>query len=279
MRTHEAPPLSCMRIGAPKRLDYTGRSAKIRESGSKQVTDYSDLEYTTRRQLAAAFRWAARLHLHESIANHFSATLGADSNEFLINPRGAHFSRIRASDLVLTRADDGAGNLIDLTAWALHSELHRLIPRARCVLHTHMPYVTALTCLQDFEFMMLDQNACRFHDRIAYDRDYAGMALDQDEGQRVAHLLGEQHDVLFLGNHGVIVIGDSVAQAFDELYCLERAAQVQVLALSTGRPLASVPDHTARLACEQWRTYPQFAELHLQALIGILDEEEPDYRD
>ena len=92
------------------RLDYTKLIADIRDTESKQVTAYSDLEHTTRRQLAAAFRWAARLHLHESIANHFSATLGADSDEFLINPRGAHFSRIRASDLILTRAGDGAGD-------------------------------------------------------------------------------------------------------------------------------------------------------------------------
>ncbi len=239
----------------------------------------SDLETTTRQHLAAAFRWAARLDLHESIANHFSAAIDPHGDRFLINPRGAHFSRIRASDLVMAKSRQAAADDIDPTAWALHSQLHRLVPRARCVLHTHMPYTTALACLEDFEFLMLDQNACRFHDRIAYDRAYAGMALDEQEGERVAGLLGDRHDVVFLGNHGVIVIGDSVAQAFDELYCLEQAARVQVLALSTGRQPALVPEQTARLACEQWREYPQFAELHFRALIEILDEEEPGYGD
>ncbi len=105
------------------------------------------------------------------------------------------------------------------------------------------------------------------------------MALDAAEGERVAGLLGDRHEVLLLGNHGVIMIGDSVAQAFDELYCLERAAQVQILALSTGRKPAIVSEQTARLACAQWREYPQFAELHFRALIDILDEEEPGYRD
>ena len=125
---------------------------------------------------------------------------------------------------------------------------------------------------------MLDQNACRFYGRIAYDRDYNGMALDDQEGERVAHLLGADKSVLFMGNHGVIVVGPSVAEAFDELYYLERAAQVQVMALSTRQPLALIPDSVAALACEQWLEYPQFSELHFNALKEILDEEEPTYR-
>jgi len=236
----------------------------------------------TRRELAAAFRWAARFGLHESTANHFSAAVSDDGQEFLINPRGAHFSRVRASDLVKVRsgdlADDPMDHDVDPTAWILHGYLHRNVPRARCILHTHMPHATALACLSGFEFLMLDQNACRFHGRIAYDRDYAGMALDPTEGERVASLLGDRHDVLFLGNHGVIVVGETVAQAFDELYYLERASQLQVLALSTGRPLQLVPDEVAALACTQWREYPEFADLHLSALMEILDDEEPEYR-
>ncbi len=230
--------------------------------------------------LAAAFRWTARLDWHEATANHFSVAVD-DGDQFLLNPRGAHFSRIRASELLLLDAEGagrGAANpLADPTAWYLHAHLHRHVPRARCVLHTHMPHTTTLACLRDFEFLMLDQNACRFHGRIAYDRHYAGMALDDNEGERVAKLLGDDHSVLFLGNHGVIVIGASVAEAFDELYYLEKAAQLQVLALSTGRELSLVPDEIAALACQQWLAYPQVAELHFDALKEILDAEGSDY--
>ncbi len=240
------------------------------------------LEQATRADLAAAFRWAARLGMHESIANHFSAVVSDDGKQFLLNPMGAHFSRIRASDLLLLDAGDaqaGRGaDAADPTAWFLHAELHQRLPQARCILHTHMPHATALCCLADFEFLMLDQNACRFHGRIAYDRDYSGMALESSEGARVAGLLDGGKSVLFMGNHGVIVVAPSVAQAFDELYYLEKAAQLQVLALSTGRPLALIPEPVAALAGRQWNDYPtRFSELHFQALKDILDREEPDY--
>jgi ribulose-5-phosphate 4-epimerase/fuculose-1-phosphate aldolase len=241
------------------------------------------LESRTRIDLAAAFRWAARLGMHESIANHFSAAVSDDGARFLLNPVGSHFSRIRASELLLLDAGNADAvrgpNAPDPTAWYLHAELHQRLPQARCILHTHMPHATALCCLEDFEFLMLDQNACRFHQRIAYDRAYAGMALDASEGQRVASLMGPGKSVLFMGNHGVIVVAPSVAQAFDELYYLEKAAQLQVLALSTGRPLALVPEPVAALAGKQWNSYPtRFSELHFQALKDILDRDEPDYK-
>ncbi len=238
-------------------------------------------ELETRRDLAAAFRWAARLNLHEAVANHFSAAVSDDGATFLLNPRGRHFSRVRASELLLLDAgragQEGADPTADPTAWFLHAHLHQRVPRARVVLHTHMPYATALACLSDFEFLMLDQNACRFHDRIAYDRHYSGMALDDSEGARVASLLGDDKSVLFMGNHGVMVIGNTVAEAFDELYYLEKASQLQVLALSTGRPLELVEHEVAALACKQWLEYPEVASLHFDELRAILDLESPDY--
>jgi len=113
-----------------------------------------------------------------------------------------------------------------------------------------MPYTTALACLKDFEFLMLDQNACRFYDHIAYHRHYAGMALDPTEGERVSSLLKDGKDIVFLANHGVLVIADTIAQAFDELFTLERASKLQVIALSTGQKLQLVDNETAALACK-----------------------------
>jgi ribulose-5-phosphate 4-epimerase/fuculose-1-phosphate aldolase len=230
-------------------------------------------EQSARRDLTVAFRWAAKLEMHEATANHFSVAISQDSQDFLINPAGRHFSQMRASDLVLV--DLNAKNfgiaesqLVDPTAINLHGQLHRLLPHAKCILHTHMPYTTALACLRDFEFLMLDQNACRFYQRIAYDRDYSGMALEASEGQRVAKVLGDSKSV----------VGNSVAEAFDELYYLEKAAQLQVLALSTGRELALLDDRTATLVCKQWLEYPKSAEHHFAALTEILELESPEYK-
>ena len=239
-------------------------------------------ETQARIDLAAAFRWAARLNMHESIANHFSVAVSDDGRQFLLNPVGRHFSRMRASELLLldsARPESAHGaDAPDPTAWHLHAELHQRLPHARCILHTHMANATALCCLADFEFLMLDQNACRFHGRIAYDRHYSGMALEASEGARVAQLMGPGKSVFFMGNHGVIVVAPSVAQAFDELYYLEKAAAVQLLALSTGRPLALIPEPVAALAGAQWNNYPtRFCELHFAELKQILDQEEPDY--
>lgn len=241
-------------------------------------------EQQARLDLSVAFRWAARLNLHEAVANHFSVAVSDDGQKFLINPAGRHFSQMRASDLLLVdmnEADFGISlsQIVDPTAMNLHGQIHKLVPDARCVLHTHMPYTTALACLRDFEFLMLDQNACRFHNRIAYDRDYAGMALEVSEGERVAKLLGRSRSVLFLANHGVIVVGKTVAEAFDELYYLEKASQLQVLALSTGRELELIPNETAAMVCKQWLEYPNAAEYHFAALTEILDQESRDFRD
>ena len=240
----------------------------------------SPTEAVARRHLAAAFRWTARLNMHQAVANHFSAAVSDDGSKFLLNPVGRHFSRVKASDLLLldatlagTAAADPAA---DRTAWYLHAHLHQRVPRARAVLHTHMPYATALACLADFKFLMLDQNASRFHNRIGYDRDYAGMFVDDSEGERVARLLGDNNSVLFLGNHGVLVIGETVADAFDELYYLEQACRVQVLALSTGRPLWVLEDEVAALTCKQWLECTG-ADAHFGELLAILDADDPEY--
>jgi ribulose-5-phosphate 4-epimerase/fuculose-1-phosphate aldolase len=240
-------------------------------------------EAQARADLAAAFRWAARLDWHESIANHFSVAISEDRCTFLMNPNGRHFSRVRASELLLLDARDesaAAGpNAPDPTAWYLHAQLHRRLPQAHCILHTHMPHATALCCIKDFELLMLDQNACRFHGRVAYDRDYDGMALSASEGERVATLLADGKSVLMMGNHGVLVVGASIAAAFDDLYYLERAAKVQLLALSTGLAPAVIPEAVAARTCAQWHSYPgDYSRRHFDALREILDEEEPSYR-
>lgn len=241
----------------------------------------STADANLRRELAATFRWTARLGWNEAVANHFSAVTD-DGRHFLLNPMGRHFARMRASDLLLLDAHEaGSGGVAegaDITAWYLHAHVHRHVPQARVILHTHMPHATTLACLDGYEFLMLDQNACRFFGRVAYDRHYGGMFMDDSEGERVAGLLGPSKSVLLLGNHGVMVVAETVAEAWDELYYFERACQLQVLALSTGRQLAVLSDEVAAITAAQWHGYPHdAAQAHLDELMAILDDEDPGY--
>jgi len=247
------------------------------EEESDMTTDYLRQQ---RIDLAAAFRWAARLGFHEGVCNHFSVAVSPEGDRFLVNPHGRHFSEISASYLLLVEPDGsvaGDAEPPEPTAFFIHSRLHRGIPHARCILHTHMPYATALTTLEQGRLEPVNQNGLRFYDRIAYDDDYNGLALDEAEGDRICGALGNKQ-VMFMANHGVTVIGHSVAYAFDTMYYLERACQNQVLAMSTGRPLKRVPDELARRVAQQIEQEDN-SERHFAALKRILDREEPDYAD
>ena len=236
--------------------------------------------------LACALRWAARLGLHEGVCNHFSlAVADADGmvrgDRFLINPYGWHWSEITASSLVLC---DAAGtvlegdNTVEPTAFFIHSRVHLKAPQAVCVLHTHMPYATALTLREGGRLEMCEQNALIFYGRIAYDEDYGGLALDGSEGDRIAAQLGNA-SALMLASHGVIVTGRTVAQAFTDLYYLERAAQAQVLAASGGHRLRTIPEELQRRTAQQhMQEYDGLADRLFAAYRRMLDKEEPDYR-
>jgi ribulose-5-phosphate 4-epimerase/fuculose-1-phosphate aldolase len=232
--------------------------------------------------LAAAFRWFARLDMHESVANHLSLAVSEDGTNFLINPRGRHFSRIAASDLLLLDANDGdtlkRADAPDRTAWYLHARLHQKLPHARCIMHLHSRYATALACLKDPTLYPIDMNTMRFFGRVAVDTGYSGMALSDAEGDRVADLMRAGASVLLMANHGVMVVGRTVAQAFDEFYYFERAAQTLLTCYATGKELAIVPDETAALTERQWRDYEQLSIDHFDNLKAILDAEDPSYK-
>lgn len=236
---------------------------------------------TMRADLAAAFRYFARLGMHESVANHFSLAVDPEGRRFLMNPRGRHFSRIRASDLLLLDADDPAAldrpDAPDPTAWFIHSRIHRRLPAARCLMHLHPRYATALSALADSRMPPIDQNTMRFFDRLVIDDGFEGMGLSNAEGDRLAALL-EGGKVLLMGNHGVLIAAPSVAMALDEMYYFERACETLMLAYATGRPLRIVSDSVARTTAQQWADYDQLAIDHLSELRAILDAKEPDYR-
>ncbi|MGY6536377.1 MAG: class II aldolase/adducin family protein [Pararhodobacter sp.] len=235
-----------------------------------------------RRDLAAIFRWFARLNMHESVANHFSLAISGDGRRFLMNPRGRHFSRMRASDLIICDAGDAdtlaRPDAPDPTAWHIHGRIHALNPDARCILHLHPPHATALSALADSRMPPIDQNTMRFWNRLVIDEGFEGMGLSDAEGDRLAGLL-EGGKVLLMGNHGVLVAAPDVAQALDEMYYFERACQTVMLAYATGRPLRIAPDHVAETTARQWAEYPQLGIDHLAEVRAILDTEAPDYRE
>jgi ribulose-5-phosphate 4-epimerase/fuculose-1-phosphate aldolase len=236
-------------------------------------------ERAARVDLAAAFRLAVRMDLHEGVCNHFTLML-PDGKRFLLNRYGLHWSEVSASNLLVLDAEGrilaGEGEF-EKTAFYIHSRIHLRNPHAVCVLHTHMPYATSLTLIENGRLQMVEQNALRFHDDIAYDDTYNGLVVDNAEGDRLAGVLGKKR-VLFLANHGVIVVGPTVAEAFDLLYYLERACRLQVLAGSSQRPFRKVRPEVVR---DTYRMIladtPKYAGAHFAALKRILDRQEPDY--
>lgn len=234
----------------------------------------------TREDLAACFRTAADMGLSEGVCNHFSAVVPGREDLFLVNPFGLSFSEIRASDLLVCDYDgnvlQGDGTPED-SAFFIHSRLHKLLPRARVAFHTHMPYATALSMVAGPPLKWAGQNALRFYGRTLVDDDYNGFALDHSEGNRIAHSIGDA-EIVFMRNHGVMVIGQTIAEAWDDLYYLERACEAQVIAESTGRPLVEVSPAVARATYDQSRGVgPELAEAHLKSIRRALDRRGSDY--
>jgi ribulose-5-phosphate 4-epimerase/fuculose-1-phosphate aldolase len=230
--------------------------------------------------LTAALRAAAQLGLHEGVCNHFSYALPqhsspyGSSEAFLINPQGIHWSAMFPSDIVTV---DVNGNKLDgtrdvePTAFFIHSQAHRAKPTARCILHTHMPYATALTVLEEGCLAWCSQNSLRYYGRVAYDNEYGGLALDPEEGARISAKL-QNADVLFMASHGVLLCGETIANAFDDLYYLERAATVQVIAQGTGGRLRTIPDTVARATAAQFAREREQSALHFAAIKRLLDD-------
>ncbi|MES2665066.1 MAG: class II aldolase and adducin N-terminal domain-containing protein [Pseudomonadota bacterium] len=246
------------------------------------MTHHTPNTYRTERiDMAAAFRWTAKLNMHEAVANHFSLAVNPSGTRFLINPNGRHFSRITASSLIEIDADDPTTmdrpDAPDPTAWGLHGSIHRALPHARCLMHVHSIHATVLASLADSRLPAIDQNSAMFHNRVAVDDHYGGMAFEA-EGARCAQMLADPKiTTLIMGNHGVLIVGATVAETFNRLYYFERAAETYIRALQTGRPLRFLSDAVAEKTAQEWEAYPGFAEAHLAELKALLDDDAPGY--
>ena len=250
----------------------------------KPVSKPTDAERQARVDMAACYRLAAHFGMNEGIDNHLTMLVPGYSDRFQLAPFGLLWSEVRASDFMVIdfegRMLSGTGPIED-TALYIHLPVHRLAPQARCALHTHMPYATAMCMLDDPRLEMAGQSALGFYNEISYEADYNGLAFDHTEGERLARALGDK-SVLMMRNHGVLVVGMTPAQAFERMYFLERAAQAQVLALSTGRPLRLISEPVVKATAAQFQTGSTVggrdrAELHFEALKRMLDRSSPDY--
>lgn len=237
--------------------------------------------WAERVDMAAAFRWSVKLNLHEAVSNHFSLAVNPEGSKFLMNPNMRHFGRITASSLLEIDANDPSTmnrpDAPDPTAWGLHGSIHRALPHARCVMHVHSIHATVLASLSDSYLPPIDQNSAMFFGRQVVDADYGGMAFEEEAARCVQLLADPKITTMIMGNHGVLIIGQSVADAFNRLTYFERAAETYIRALQTGRELRILSDAVAEKTAGEWDSYPGYAEAHLREVKALLDEEGATY--
>ena len=246
----------------------------------EKLNPKSDPVWQTRVDLAAAYQLSAKLGMTEGIDNHFTVRVPGTVDRFFINPKGLHWAEITASDVLMC---DYAGNVLEghhippKSGPCIHFPIHKAHPRGGAVFHTHMPWSTAIAAIKGGRVEMIHQNAMRFYNDIAYDDDFGGLATTHDEGERMAGIMKDK-SILFLANHGVVTVAETVGEAFDMMYFIERTCQVQVLAMSTGRPLnicrQAMVDETAGV----YKNFTINATRHFEALKRVyLDREGSDY--
>src|ERR1700680_1448887 len=251
----------------------------------KTLDDCSAEEWQARVDLAAAHRLAYMHDFSEGIFNHLTLVVPGHSDRYYQIPFGMHWSEVTASSFMEVGIDDGkvkrgAGE-VERSGYCIHAPIHKALPQAKAVFHTHMPFASALTRLEDPRIKEIGQTEVGLMGRIAYDDQYTGPALDPHEGERLAKVIGDK-TVLFMANHGVTTLGVTVADAYDRLYYLERAGQVQIYAMWTGQPLkrlpAAVVEKTKRdIGGATFYDGPSPAQRHFDALKRVLDRAETDF--
>ncbi|MBA6293534.1 class II aldolase/adducin family protein [Colwellia sp. MB3u-70] len=239
-------------------------------------------EQELRVDLAAAFRLIYEMDMHESVANHLSAAVSTDGKQFLMNPRWMHFSNVTASNLQLLDSEDDSimqtDQAPDASAWTIHGNMHASLPTARVILHLHSTYATVLSTLKDPRILPIDNNTARFFERIAYDKSFGGIATSDAEGKRIVDSLAGKN-ALMMGNHGITVTGATIAEAFEDLYYLEKACKTMVLAYSTGQPLNILSDELARQTAESWDEFRGQSYAHFEQQKAMLDKKGSSYRE
>jgi ribulose-5-phosphate 4-epimerase/fuculose-1-phosphate aldolase len=234
------------------------------------------------KNLAATFRWTARLNMHEGVANHFSACVPGSSTDFYVNRAGIHFSQIKASDLILVTKENikdlkNKPEIVDPTAIYIHGTIHEKAPHAKCIFHVHSKFATALSTLKDPFLKPIDQNTMMFYNRVSIFNEFGGLGFEEQSSKMAIALGNKQH--MLLANHGIITTGETVAEGFNALYYFEKAAEIYLTALSTNKELNIVSHEVAEKTAQETANYPtDLAKLHLDQIRSILDKEDSSYK-
>src|SRR5579864_356743 len=261
-------------------------STHMQERVSPQTLgDTSAAEWQARVDLAAAHRLAVMHGFNEGIFNHLTFVVPGHSDRYYQIPFGMHWSEVTASSFMEVGIADGAVKRgegdVERSCYCIHAPIHKALPQAKAVFHTHMPYASALTRLDDPRIKEIGQTEVGMSGKIAYDDEYTGPAFDPAEGARLAKVIGDK-TILFMANHGISTVGETIAEAYDKLYYIERAAQVQIYAMWTGQPLKKLPAAVVEKTRQEMRNNTFYvglspAQRHFAALKRILDRQEPDY--
>ncbi len=230
-----------------------------------------------REDLACLFRVAARENWVEAVANHFS--IRVSDQEMLINPRKL-FCLMTASDLALVNYHKPVDVpfAVDKTAIGLHAPIYRALPHVQCVLHLHPPFSLALASLQDSTLYPIDQNAASLYGKVVIDKDYGGLAMEE-EGARCSEALRDaSKKILLLGNHGVLSAGKNLAEAWNNLYYFEKAAQNLILCYQTQKPLQVLSGQVAQRVAMETAAAAEFNDLYFESLKELINREEADYK-
>jgi ribulose-5-phosphate 4-epimerase/fuculose-1-phosphate aldolase len=242
---------------------------------------HADSEHALRVQLAGTYRVFAMLGWTELIYNHITVRVPGTHSHFLINPFGLHYTEVTASNLVKIDVDgkvlDGSPHPVNPAGFVVHAALHRALPDAHCVMHTHTTAGLAVACSQTG---LVNNNfySAQLHEMVAY-HDFEGITVRVDEGPRLVANLGDKR-LLILRNHGLLSIGETIAQAFARLWTLNRACEIQ-LATATLGPARLIGDE---IAARCTRDSLQFDPRHgagedvLNALLRRVDRIDPSYR-
>jgi len=257
-------------------------SSKVRKLAESPVRDrVSAEEWEVRVDLAACYRLAAHFRMTDLIYTHISARVPGPEHHFLINAFGLMWDEINASSLVKVTldgeiVDDPTGYGINHAGYVIHSAVHRARPEINCVMHTHTAAGIAVSAQQQ-GLLSLSQHAMRFWNNIGY-HDYEGLALELDEQQRLVRDLGS-HKAMILRNHGLLTCGESVAEAFDLMYYLERACQSQISAMAGGARLSILSPEVSEKVSRQFKGLPYKAKkTEWKALTRMLDRTDASYK-
>merc|ERR550519_1229236 len=239
--------------------------------------------WARRVELAVAYRAMEKYGMHEGVCNHLTVmapTVTRKEPVMLLVPHGLYWSQVTPAcflglDVATGDVVEGSG-MPELTAHVIHRAIYRHRADVQSVMHAHPTHATILGVLKDSRIKMIHQNSTRFLHNVAYDDVYGAIANDENtECDRMAKTLGDK-EVLVMGHHGLLTVGQSVAVAFDLHYYFEQAAKVQILAYQTNQELREMSMEVVEKAFREIQaTKHLYAEAHLNGIKNVLIDQDP----